>query len=147
MVSDLVYLVQTDTTVGFSSSNDEKLSSIKQRPNTQKILQTVDSFKTLNINTRVPKKFRKRIRNSNKSTYIYPNMSSFRVIHRDSPFYPFISKFKALYSTSANKSGENFDENFAKENSDIIITTRDDFNERTSSSIYKVNKKRIIKIR
>ena len=40
MDKDLVYLVQTDTTVGFSSLNDEKLSIIKQRPKSQKILQT-----------------------------------------------------------------------------------------------------------
>ena len=47
MNPDLVYLVQTDTTVGFSSSNDEKLSNIKQRPSNQKILKTLDSFVTL----------------------------------------------------------------------------------------------------
>ncbi len=41
---DLVYLVQTDTTVGFSSFDDEKLSNIKQRPSNQKILKTLDSF-------------------------------------------------------------------------------------------------------
>ena len=50
MNSDLIYLVQTDTTVGFSSSSDEKLSLLKQRPLTKKILNTVDSFSTLNKN-------------------------------------------------------------------------------------------------
>ena len=35
MDSNLIYLVQTDTTVGFSSSSDEKLSLIKQRPQTK----------------------------------------------------------------------------------------------------------------
>ena len=64
MDSSLIYLVQTDTTVGFSSLNGEKLSFIKQRPTSKKILHTVDSFKTLNQNARVPKSFRKIIRNS-----------------------------------------------------------------------------------
>ena len=100
MDSSLVYLVQTDTTVGFSSSNDEKLSLIKQRPTNQKILQTVDSFKTLKQNTRVPKEFRKRVRNSKKTTFIYPNTHSFRVISKDDRFFRFIHKFKSLYSTS-----------------------------------------------
>ena len=106
MDKNLVYLVQTDTTVGFSSSNDEKLSSIKQRPKSQKILQTLDSFKTLKSMARVPKNFRKRVRNSTKSTFIYPNLKSFRVIPKENSFYSFISKFKNSYSTSANLTGE-----------------------------------------
>jgi len=112
MDSSLVYLVQTDTTVGFSSLNDEKLSTIKQRPTSKKILHTVDSFKTLNEHTRVPKKFRKKVRNSKKTTFIYPNTKSFRVVDKNSDFYDFIHKFGILYSTSANKTGENFDKDF-----------------------------------
>ncbi len=103
MDSKLVYLVQTDTTVGFSSFDDEKLSLLKQRPLSQKILQTVDSFKTLKENTRVPKKFRKKIRQMKKTTFIYPNGNSFRVINKNDSFYDFISKFGKLYSTSANQ--------------------------------------------
>ena len=102
MDSSLVYLVQTDTTVGFSSLSDEKLSFIKQRPTSKKILHTVDSFKTLNENTRVPKNFRKKVRNSKRTTFIYPNTKSFRVVPKDSDFYDFIHKFNILYSTSAN---------------------------------------------
>ena len=83
MDSSLVYLVQTDTTVGFSSSSDEKLSAIKQRPQSKKILHTIDSFKILQEYTRVPKKFRKRVRNSKKTTFIYPNGKSFRVIPKE----------------------------------------------------------------
>lgn len=147
MDKEKVYLVQTDTTVGFSSSNDEKLSCIKKRPTSQKILQTVDSFKTLNKKVRVPKKFRKKVRNSRKTTFIYPNSNSYRVISFNNSFWQFINKFKSLYSTSANLSGSKFDEVFAKENSDIIVYEKDDFNEKSSSSIYRLNKKKIKKIR
>lgn len=147
MDKDKVYLVQTDTTVGFSSANDEKLSFIKQRPLTQKILQTVDSFNTLNLETRVPKEFRKRVRNSNKTTFIYPNGNSYRVIDNHDSFYEFIFKFKKLYSTSANLTGTSFDEIFAKENSDIIVYKKDDFKESSSSRIFKLNNKKAKRIR
>ena len=147
MNKELVYLVQTDTTVGFSSSSDEKLSDIKQRPKSQKILQTVDSFKTLKSMTRVPKNFRKRVRKSTKSTFIYPNLKSFRVISKSDNFYPFISKFKSLYSTSANLTTKKFEYNFAYENSDVIVFTKDNFHENTSSRMYKINRKKIVSIR
>lgn len=147
MDKNKVYLVQTDTTVGFSSFDDEKLSRIKQRPLTQKILQTVDSFKTLKTNTRVPKAFKKRIRNSKRTTFIYPNGESFRVIDKDDNFHSFISKLKTQYSTSANLTGNKFDELFAKEKSDIVVYTKDGFSETVSSSIYKINKEKIEKIR
>lgn len=92
MNPDLVYLVQTDTTVGFSSFDDEKLSNIKQRPSNQKILKTLDSFVTLKEFARVPKKFRKIVRNSSKTTFIYPNLNSFRVVKSESIFFDFIKK-------------------------------------------------------
>lgn len=147
MDSSLVYLVQTDTTVGFSSSDDEKLSRIKQRPTTQKILQTVDSFKTLKQNTRVPKKFRKRVRNSKQTTFIYPNTNSFRVISKDDKFFNFINRFKCLYSTSANLTKKSFDFNFASKNSDVVVFTKEGVSEKGSSSIYKINKEKIKRLR
>lgn len=147
MNSSLIYLVQTDTTVGFSSSSDEKLSDVKQRPRSKKILHTVDSFKTLKQNTRVPKKFKKNVRKATKTTFIYPNSKSFRVIDRNCFFYEFIKKFNILYSTSANLTGNKFDEKFALENSEIIVNEKDGFSEKISSSIYKLSKYKKIKIR
>lgn len=140
MNSSLVYLVQTDTTVGFSSSNDEKLSLVKQRPASQKILQTVDSFRTLNQNTRIPKKYRRMVRKSNKTTFIYPNGLSFRVVPKESNFYDFIHKFNILYSTSANKTGQKFEKNFAFSNSDILVFAKNNFFETSASKIIKITK-------
>jgi len=147
MDSSLVYLVQTDTTVGFSSSNDEKLSSVKQRPKSKKILHTVDSFKTLKKYTRIPKKFRKEVRKSTLTTFIYPNQKSFRVINKDKDFYDFIHKFGILYSTSANQTGKKFEHNFAINNSDIIVENKNNFFESSASVIIKINKrvKRVIR--
>lgn len=147
MDSSLVYLVQTDTTVGFSSSNDEKLSVVKQRPKSKKILHTVDSFKTLQENTRIPKKYRKKVRKAKKTTFIYPNEKSFRVIPKRDKFYSFISKFASLYSTSANLTSKNFEIDFALKNCDIIVYTKDEFSEKSSSSIYILRKNKINKIR
>ncbi|PUE63367.1 Sua5 YciO YrdC YwlC family protein [Arcobacter caeni] len=147
MDSSLVYLVQTDTTVGFSSLNDEKLSTIKQRPTSKKILHTVDSFKTLTQYTRVPKNFRKKVRNSKKTTFIYPNTKSFRVVNKDSNFYDFINKFGILYSTSANKTAEKFDKDFATIGADIIVEDKRGFYETKASRIIKLSKKSLKIIR
>lgn len=147
MNSNLVYLVQTDTTVGFSSLNDERLSNIKQRPKNQKILKTVYSFATLKEFSRVPKNHRKMVRNSKKTTFIYPNLYSFRVINQDSSFFEFIRKFKVLSSTSANKTKENFDYQFAIKNVDVEVVNHLGFFETNSSNIYKIGKNRLKKIR
>lgn len=147
MDSKLVYLVQTDTTVGFSSTDDEKLSKLKKRPPTQKILQVVDSFSTLKQFTRVPKKYRKLIRKAKRTTFIYPNTHSFRVIPRDDEFYNFVRKFRNIYSTSANITTKSFDEKFALNSADIVVETKKGFSETTSSSIYLLKKKKLRKIR
>ena len=143
MDSSLVYLVQTDTTVGFSSLSDEKLSFIKQRPTSKKILHTVDSFKTLNQNTRVPKKFRKIVRNSKKTTFIYVNQKSFRVVNQESKFYDFIHKFSILYSTSANKTTHRFEREFAISGADILVEDKRNFFETKASRLIKLSKKRL----
>ncbi|PRM89615.1 Sua5 YciO YrdC YwlC family protein [Aliarcobacter cryaerophilus] len=147
MNPDLVYLVQTDTTVGFSSFNDEKLSNIKQRPSNQKILKTLDSFSTLKEFTKVPKKFRKIVRNSSKTTFIYPNSDSFRVVKSEGGFVDFIKKFKVLSSTSANKTKKSFDYDFAYEKCDVEVVGNVGFFETYSSKIYKLGKNRLKKIR
>jgi len=145
--SGLVYLVQTDTTVGFLSSYDEKLSTIKKRPIKQKTLQVVDSFKTLKENCRVPKKQKNFVRRSKLTTFIYPNSLSFRVVSNQSHHYRFIKKFQKLYSTSANITKQNFDEKFAKNCSDVVLYNNIGFNETKSSSIFKLNNNSIKKIR
>uniref|UniRef100_UPI0040482A68 Sua5 YciO YrdC YwlC family protein n=1 Tax=Aliarcobacter sp. TaxID=2321116 RepID=UPI0040482A68 len=147
MNSSLVYLVQTDTTVGFSSFDDEKLSAIKQRPSSKKILHTVDSLKTLKENTRIPRNYRKKVRNSKKTTFIYPNGKSFRVVNKSSDFYDFIHKFGILYSTSANKTAEKFDKDFATIGADILVEDKRGFYETQASTIIKLSKKSFKKLR
>ncbi|RXJ95033.1 Sua5 YciO YrdC YwlC family protein [Arcobacter sp. AHV-9/2010] len=147
MDSKLLYLVQTDTTVGFSSLDDERLNVIKNRDKNQKILKTLDSFTSLKEFTRVPKKYRKMVRNSSKTTFIYPNLKSFRVVSCESSFYDFIKKFKTLSSTSANKTKESFKYEYAKEYADVEVINKIGFFETNASKIYKLSKSRLKKIR
>ena len=146
-MNDKVYLVQTDTTVGFLSIDDKKLNSIKKRPQNQKILQVVKNLKYLKESTRIPNKYKNKVRRSKKTTFIYPNKKSFRVIDRFDNHYDFINKFGILYSTSANKTGEVFDEKYAICHSDIIVWTKNSFYQSDSSKIYKISHNKIIKLR
>jgi len=147
MNKDLIYLVQTDTTAGFLSNNDKRLAHIKNRPQNKKILQAVKSFKTLNSHTRVPKKFRKIIRNSIQTTFVYPNGSAYRVVDKNSIHYNFIKKFSILYSTSANKAKSCFDIKFALKKADIIVENSIGFYEAKPSKIFKITSQHIIAVR
>lgn len=140
-----IFLAQTDTTVGFLCSDLAKLSSIKGRPITTKTIQAVDSFATLKDNTHIPTKFKNLIRKSKKTTFIYPNGNSFRVVFKDSLHHEFLAKFGKLYSSSANFTQKKFDKSFAIESCDIIIGN--DFIEATPSKIYKLTKNKSIRIR
>jgi tRNA A37 threonylcarbamoyladenosine synthetase subunit TsaC/SUA5/YrdC len=142
-----VYLTQADTTVGFLSNDDKKLATIKNRDSSQKTLRVVDSFRTLKTYTHIPKKYKKLIRNSKNTTFIYPNGESFRVIDKNNQHYKFIKKFGILYSTSANKNGENFNEDFAIMNCDIEVLNDKKYLQSNSSNIIKVNNKSLIKVR
>ena len=147
MDSSLIYLTQTDTTVGFLSNNDKKLSGAKQRDSKQKTLQVVSNFKTLNKLVRAPQKYKKVIRRARKSTIIYPNKMAFRVVPQDSSHHIFLKKFDLMFSTSANKTKNNFDEEYAVKNSNIVVYNKENFMEKKASSIYKINKRKIKKIR
>jgi tRNA A37 threonylcarbamoyladenosine synthetase subunit TsaC/SUA5/YrdC len=138
MDTNKIYLVQTDTTVGFLSNDDTKLSLIKKRPQNQKILQTLDSFSTLKRKTRVPNLHKKLVRKAKRTTFIYPNGDSFRVVNKASHHHHFIEKFQSIYSTSANETTKKFDFDFAFEKADIVVFSKDDFYEQSGSSIVKL---------
>ena len=93
------------------------------------------------------KKFRKEVRNSKKTTFIYPNGKSFRLVNTNSKFYEFIHKFGILYSTSANKTAESFDKDFAIIGADVIVEDKRGFFETKASKILKISKKALKIIR
>ena len=141
-----IYLTQTDTTVGFLSQNKEKLNHIKNRPLTQPVLKEVDSLETLKKFVRVPKRHKKRIRRSSKTTFIFPNGESFRVV-KDIKHLEFLKKFKWMYSTSANFHGCGFDEMWAKSKADVTVEDKRGLFEGDASSIFKLSKYKIKRIR
>ena len=141
-----IYLTQTDTTVGFLSQDYKKLNNIKNRPLEQKVLKEVDCLNTLKNFVRVPNRYKKMVRRTKKSTFIYKNGNSYRVV-KDKRHLEFLKKFKWMYSTSANLTGQNFDKKWAISKADVIVEGKEGLFEGEASKIYKINNYKIKKIR
>lgn len=138
-----IFLVQTDTTAGLLSQDRLKLNAIKNRPLEQKIIKTSPYLKELKKVSRVPMTHKNKVRKAKKTTFIYPNKESFRVIFgKHTKFYKKYSLDWA-YSTSANEHKKNFDISIAKK-ADIIIKP---LYENKSSKMIKLGKTRLKKIR
>jgi len=137
MLKDLVFLTQTDTTIGFVSQNADKLTQIKQRPPHKYYIKALPSLNTLKSFTRVPANHRNRLRRSKKTTFIMPNGDSYRIV-KDKHHLLLLNRLGWLYTTSANLSSEAYDESFAKKNADILITPLKQ--KHSASVIYKLGK-------
>jgi len=146
MNPDLVYLAQTETTAGFLSQNADALARIKNRPQGKTFLISVDSLQTLRSLTRVPKRHKKHIRRAKKTTFAYPCGLAIRVV-KDKEHLQFLQKLKWSYSTSSNPSGKGFDEAFAEEKADVVLFTGKGFFEDKPSSIYRLGKVKMRKLR
>jgi len=144
MLKDKVFLTQTDTTIGFVSQNTDKLTAIKQRPPHKYYIKAVNNLHTLQTFTRVPSSQKNRVRRSTKTTFIMPNGHSYRII-RDKHHLLLLDRLKWAYTTSANLSGHNYDEDFAKEMADIVIEPLQE--NKQASNIYKLGKQSIQRIR
>ncbi|NWF67118.1 MAG: Sua5 YciO YrdC YwlC family protein [Campylobacterales bacterium] len=145
-LNNLIFLTQTDTTVGFLSKNPKILNLAKRRDENQKILKVVSSFHELKNQTRVPNRFKRFLRHSKKATFIYPNGDSFRVVF-DKQHKEFLKKFGSFYSTSANENKKSFDLEYAISKCDCVVEDSRGFFEDTPSKIYKINRTQIKKIR
>ena len=134
----MIYLAQTDTTVGFLSDSKEELATAKKRDQKQPFIICVSDFKKLKKLTRIPKKYKNLVRRSKKTTFIYPNGLAIRVINHGD-HYQFLKKFDFLFSTSANEHKKDFDLQYAMNNADIIIYPEDGFKLNNPSKIVKLN--------
>jgi len=146
MNPDFVYLAQTETTAGFLSQNADALSRIKNRPSGKSFLISVDSLQTLRSFTRVSKQHKNRVRRASKTTFAYPCGLAIRVV-KDKAHLQFLKKLKWSYSTSSNFSGKGFDEIYAQEKADVILFTCKGFFEDKPSSIYRLGKRKMRKLR
>ena len=135
-----IYLVQTDTTVGLVSQNKEALAKAKKREPSKPFIITCAGLGELKKITRVPKKAKKLIRRSSKTTFVYPHKNIAVRVVKDGGYKEFLKPFGWMYSTSANESGGRYDEVFAKKVADIVVENIKFF-ESKPSTIIKLGKK------
>lgn len=133
----MIYLAQTDTTAGLLSKDLKELNLAKNRDENTPCLVTTPSLKELLRLVRVPPIHKNFIRKAKKTTIIYPNGFSARVV-KDGVHSEFLKEFGYLYSTSANLHGKGFDEKWARGVADTVIG--ENFKENTPSKIYKISK-------
>jgi len=145
-ISTQVVLTQTDTTVGFLSQNEKQLKNIKSRESSKPFIKVFKSFYALKkSNIRVPHNRKKMLRRAKKTTFIIKN-SAFRVA-QETLNSSVLRATQWNYSTSANASGKSFELKFCEEKADIIIQDKNTLFEGKASSLLKINKKRIKRLR
>jgi tRNA A37 threonylcarbamoyladenosine synthetase subunit TsaC/SUA5/YrdC len=137
-----VILTQTDTTVGFLSQDERQLQTIKSRNSTKPFIKVYKDFQSLT--TRVPNTHKNLIRRSKKTTFIIRNRA-FRVTQ--SILNSSLLNAHWYFSTSANAAGKNFDRIFCEEKADIIIENKTLLHEERASSLLKINKNTIRRLR
>ena len=141
-----LFLAQSDTTVGFLSQDSKKITKVKKRDLKKNFLITVDSLESLKEFVRVPKKFKKAVRGADKTTFIYSSTKAFRVV-RDEFHLNFLKKLKWSFSSSANLTGQKYDEEFAKSSCGIVVEDSRGLYEGRSSKLYKIGRKKIVRLR
>ena len=146
MNKDAVYLTQTDTTVGFVSQSSFHLAQAKERDTAQPFILCVSSYKKQKNLTRTPKNFRKKVRRMRKVTWLYPNKKAIRVV-KEHKHQTFLKDFTYVYSSSANKNKKDFNLAYAKNQADIMIIDRSGFHQQQASTILKLGKNKIHKLR
>ncbi|CAA6818891.1 MAG: TsaC protein (YrdC domain) required for threonylcarbamoyladenosine t(6)A37 modification in tRNA [uncultured Sulfurovum sp.] len=140
-----LYLTQTDTTIGFVSQESTKIDRAKKRKPNKHYIQVVNSLETLQTFTRVPNKFKNRVRRAKRTTFIMPNGLSFRVV-KNTEHNLLLDRLKWFYSSSANLSGADYEEQYAKDNAEVIVSFPKKKNGQ-ASKIYKLSQTNIRSIR
>ena len=139
-----VILAQTDTTIGFLSKDSISINRKKGASLDKPLLMEVSNLSA--IPYRIPVSMRNLVRHAKRTSYILPNNSSFRVVS-NGLHHNFLSGFVWLYSSSANPTKSAFSMKFAKNQSDIIVLDERGLFASKSSSIFKLGRNRIKKVR
>ena len=130
--------------MGFLSKDKYQLNTIKHRDVNTPLILEVASLS--DIDARIPKIHRKQIRNKTLTTYITPSGKSFRVTLHNTAHKEFIVRYGAMYSTSANKTGQKFEYDWALGQADVVVYEKEKLQEKQPSNIvklYKTKQKRI----
>ena len=120
-MNNKLFLTQTDTTIGFVSQDPSQIDRAKRRLPNKYYIRVVNSLETLKSFTRVPNMHKNRLRRSKKTTFIMPNGLSFRVV-KGTKHNILLDRLKWLYSSSANLSGAEYDEDYAKDKAKVLVT-------------------------
>ena len=136
-----IFLTSSDTAIGFVSKDAKSLDNAKNRIPNKKYITALPSLKS--IKKRVPKKYKNLVRRANKTTFILSKDFSFRVI-KDKRHLLLINRLGWAYTTSANKSNEDYNYNYAYLNADIIVYP---LKNKNPSKIFKIGKSRVKRIR
>jgi len=136
MGNNNLYLTQTDTTIGFVSQDTSKIDVAKKRLDNKHYIRVVDSFETLKTFTRVPQKHKNRVRRAKLTTFIMPQGESFRVV-KGTKHNLLLNRVKWLYSSSANLSGAEYNELYAKNMAEVVVSFPDG-NSGEASKIYRL---------
>ena len=146
MDAKALYLVQTDTTVGFLSQDSAKLSHVKNRSTSKSFLTVYSDFKSFKKErNRIANSHKRYVRSSKKTTFISKNRAS-RIVN-SGEHHNFLKHFNYLYSTSANQSGKSFDDNFVRNVAEIIVEDKNGFNENRASKMIKLSNTRKVRLR
>ncbi|SFV62570.1 TsaC protein (YrdC domain) required for threonylcarbamoyladenosine t(6)A37 modification in tRNA [hydrothermal vent metagenome] len=140
-----LYLTQTDTTIGFVSQDASKIDKAKNRLSNKYYIRVVNSLETLKRFTRVPQKHKNRLRRAKKTTFIMPNGLSFRVV-KDTEHNLLLNRLHWVYSSSANLSGAEYDEKYARDKAEVIVTSPIKKNG-LASKIYRLGQKKMVGVR
>ncbi|MEA3491231.1 MAG: Sua5 YciO YrdC YwlC family protein [Campylobacterota bacterium] len=139
-------MTQTDTTIGFVSQNADRLTTLKQRPPYKHYIKALPSLQQLTSFVRVPQKQKNLLRRAKQTTFIFPSGDSYRII-KERRHLLLIQKLGWVYTTSANLSGEEFDEKFASDGADVIIGYPNHKENNSASTVLKINSVRERRLR
>ena len=139
-----IILAQTDTTAGFLSKDYKLINKAKNRKISTPCLLTSAYLSEIQSFSRLPNKFKNDFRKAKKKSFILKNGFSFRLIN-DERHSKFLKKFGFFYSSSANKHGEKFDENWARKKADLVLD--EILSEKSASSIFKLSRIKKVKLR
>jgi tRNA A37 threonylcarbamoyladenosine synthetase subunit TsaC/SUA5/YrdC len=140
-----VYLTATDTTIGFVSQDAARLDRIKGRPAGKHYITALPSLAALKRRGRVPAAHANRIRRSRRTSFVLPDGRSWRII-QDPTHRQLIRDLGWAYTSSANRSGQSFDERWARKQADVVIEPLVP-RSAAPSQIYRLSHRRIRKIR
>ena len=140
-----IFLTQTDTTIGFICQDPKKIDKAKKRKPNKYYIKVVNSLETLKTFSRVPNKHKNRVRRAKRTTFIMPNGLSFRVA-KNTEHNLLLDRLGWVYSSSANLSGAEYDEAYAKDNAEVIVSFPKQTNGQ-ASRIYKLSQNNMRSIR